>query len=716
VPNHTRHPAALAAAIALAGAVPAAQAVDALVIEARRARGAGIELRGLALRLEPGARADRPRATLRAAVVDAGPTLGSLRQLRIDCGAARLDEPAPGCARARVRAAASPLGPLAFDAAFGLRTDLGTARLEGSGLALGGGRARFTAALGADRWQFDATLERATPRELLPLLPGASALPADLALAGRVDGRLRLAGRVDQGGFDALELGATLGEGTFSNTDGTLAAEQLAATLTITLQPAAPAAGSGGAPALALAATLQADAGQALAGPAFLDLGVHPLQARAQGAWIGERIALDELAVSLRDLLQADGSATLVPAARDAAASPGTAAPWLRAARIDVAELAVGPAYDAVLKTLLAGTPFGQLRAGGNARGRVEVEDGAPRRLALRLDEVSFADARGGSLRMDGLQGELNWAPAGTAPAAPSYLSWRSGGAYGLSGGAARLELQLQGRDVALRAPARIPIFDGGLAVREFSLRAAGTDATQLVFEGDVEPISMPLIAAAFGWPEFQGSVSGRIPRVEYRDRLLTVGGDLEARVFDGRVIGRNLRLQDPLGRWPRLFADVAIDNLDLALVTRTFAIGSITGRLEGRVTGLELFAWSPVAFDAELRTPPGDRSLHRISAKAIGSISNVGGGGGGVESALQSGLFRLFDSYRYDRLGIRCRLRDEVCLMSGIEPAGTGYYLLKGKGVPHIDIVGNEGRVNWPQLVSQIVAQMNSEGELRIE
>ena len=139
--------------------------------------------------------------------------------------------------------------------------------------------------------------------------------------------------------------------------------------------------------------------------------------------------------------------------------------------------------------------------------------------------------------------------------------------------------------------------------------------------------------------------------------------------------------------------------------------------RLGGRVLFL---AADPAVvarqLDGELRTPPGDRSLHRISAKAIGSISNVGGGGGGVESALQSGLFRLFDSYRYDRLGIRCRLRDEVCLMSGIEPAGTGYYLLKGKGLPRIDIVGNEGRVNWPQLVSQIVAQMNSEGELRIE
>ena len=100
-----------------------------------------------------------------------------------------------------------------------------------------------------------------------------------------------------------------------------------------------------------------------------------------------------------------------------------------------------------------------------------------------------------------------------------------------------------------------------------------------------------------------------------------------------------------------------------------------------------------------------------RISARAIGNISNIGGGGGGVYGALQSGLFRLFDTYRYDRLGIRCRLENDVCLMSGIEPVGTGYYLLKGKGLPRIDIVGNVGRVNWPQLVSQIMAQMEGEG-----
>ena len=94
--------------------------------------------------------------------------------------------------------------------------------------------------------------------------------------------------------------------------------------------------------------------------------------------------------------------------------------------------------------------------------------------------------------------------------------------------------------------------------------------------------------------------------------------------------------------------------------------------------------------------TPKGDKSRHRISAKAVSSLSNVGGGGGSVVQALQSGVLRFFDDYSYDKLGIRCRLVGDVCEMSGIEPAPNGYYIVKGSGLPRIDIVGNQGRVNW--------------------
>jgi hypothetical protein len=168
-------------------------------------------------------------------------------------------------------------------------------------------------------------------------------------------------------------------------------------------------------------------------------------------------------------------------------------------------------------------------------------------------------------------------------------------------------------------------------------------------------------------------------------------------------VVGSNIRLQDPLGNFPRFFADVRARDLDLGLVTRTFEVGSITGKLEADVLGLELFAWTPQAFDARLATPKGDKSRHRISAKAVSSLSNVGGGGGGVVQALQSGVLKFFDEYNYDKLGIRCRLRGDVCEMSGVEPAPNGYYIVKGSGIPRIDIVGNQGRVRWSQLISTI-------------
>jgi len=80
-----------------------------------------------------------------------------------------------------------------------------------------------------------------------------------------------------------------------------------------------------------------------------------------------------------------------------------------------------------------------------------------------------------------------------------------------------------------------------------------------------------------------------------------------------------------------------------------------------------------------------------------------VGGGGGSVVQALQSGVLKFFDEYSYEKLGIRCRLRGDVCEMSGIEPAPNGYYIVKGAGIPRIDIMGNQGRVNWNQLMSSI-------------
>ena len=142
-----------------------------------------------------------------------------------------------------------------------------------------------------------------------------------------------------------------------------------------------------------------------------------------------------------------------------------------------------------------------------------------------------------------------------------------------------------------------------------------------------------------------------------------------------------NLRIEQPFGRVPRLNAELAFRCLDLQRVTETFSFGYIQGRLSGDVTGLTLVNWRPVAMDMTFYTPPDDRSQHRISQRAVQNLASVGGGG--AAAALSTGFLRFFEVFAYDRIGLRCRLRDNVCAMSGVGPVksgplGTGYYIVK--------------------------------------
>src|SRR5690606_327061 len=136
------------------------------------------------------------------------------------------------------------------------------------------------------------------------------------------------------------------------------------------------------------------------------------------------------------------------------------------------------------------------------------------------------------------------------------------------------------------------------------------------------------------------------------------------------------------------------------------------SGRLFGTINGLRLVDWSPVAFDAWLRTKGGGR----MSYNAVNDLTSIGGGG--MSAGLQTMALKLFDTFGYRALGLRCRLRDQVCAMGGIEPvpaaadsATAGYTIVEGSGVPRITIVGHRRRVDWPTLVSRLQEATQGQG-----
>jgi hypothetical protein len=530
-------------------------------------------------------------------------------------------------------------------------------------------------------WQVKAATGAARLSALRKFAAPWFALPADVT----GDGEVRLEGTVaDRGAGLIADLGARLDAVDLTNEASTIVTDKLAANARLRMEPRGKDSH--------LVVEVRGRGGQVLVNPVYFDFGANPLELEMRGLLAGDVLAVDSLKLVQARLLDMNGSGRV-----NLAGEMPTLSGDFKLNHVEFPA-----AFASYVAIPLATSLIGDAKTSGSLSGEVSIRDNAPVALRVRPEKLSMT-ANKGSLHLENIEGEVFWSPAGAADAQISRITWTGGGAYGLSGGATSIDFIAYGANFALTRPAKLPVFDGAIAMEHFAMGNLGASDMEVSFKGEVEPISMPLLAKAFGWPEFAGTLAASIPGVRLKNNVLTFDGNVESQVFGGRITGSNIRLQDPLGNFPQFFADVRARDLDLELVTRTFEVGTITGKLEADVLGLQLFAWTPQAFDARLATPKGDKSRHRISAKAVSSLSNVGGGGGGVVQALQSGVLKFFDDYSYEKLGIRCRLIGDVCEMSGIEPAPNGYYIVKGSGLPRIDIVGSQGRVNWNSLMSSI-------------
>ncbi len=361
----------------------------------------------------------------------------------------------------------------------------------------------------------------------------------------------------------------------------------------------------------------------------------------------------------------------------------------MRAADLDVAAL-----YERLLKPTLQGTAFADLRCDGRLDIALAMNDGGLVTANLGLRRVSIED-RSRRFALFGLSGSVPWHREQSTAA---QLRVDGGEILHLPFAAFDLPLELRGMRVRAR-DVHIPILDGKLLVSEFST-SGERESLRWRFSGAIAPISMQQFTAALGLPVMHGTLSAAIPTVSYQESTLKADGALLFNVFDGTILAQNLGLEDPLGRVPKLAADVEMRNLDLDLLTRTFSFGNITGRIDAQIKGLELVNWQPVRFDARLESSPGEYRK-RISQAAVQNISALGGAG--AAAAIQRSFLRFFEQFGYSRLGLSCKLELGVCRMGGIEDVPQGYVIVRGGGIPAINVLGYNRSVGWHELIERL-------------
>ncbi len=361
----------------------------------------------------------------------------------------------------------------------------------------------------------------------------------------------------------------------------------------------------------------------------------------------------------------------------------------------------LGIARDRYLSGFLAPAGFADLLLSGNASATLRIAGGAPASLDARLSGVNAVDPKA-RFTLAGLGGELRW-NAGAEDQA-SELRWESGALFGIGLGPARFAFASSGREMRLARPAEIGTLEGKLRLDHlrWQARQAGESA-RFQFGLSVDKLDLASLSQRLGWPPFSGTISGAIPSARFQDDRLDIDGGLRMSVFGGSVALSELAMERPFGSAPTLTGNVAIEDVDLEQITKVTGFGTITGRLDGQVRDLRLLSWSPVAFDARLQTDDGWQGKRRISQRAVKDISDVGGGG--VAGGLQGKALAFFDDFAYQRIGLACKLRDNVCSMDGVAPAGDGYIIVEGASLPRIQVVGFRRQVDWPTLVARLEA-----------
>ncbi len=375
---------------------------------------------------------------------------------------------------------------------------------------------------------------------------------------------------------------------------------------------------------------------------------------------------------------------------------------------VDRLHLAFPGAYRRYLEPVAAAWTLDGLQVTGSLDWQGSISSSEIDSGDLDISDLSVVDTSRNRFALTGLNTSLR--PGDYQH--DSQLGWQGLLLGRINLGAGEALLDSEPGAFALLEPLELGVLGGQVRLDRLRYALPGSPSAQersrFELEASLADIDMEQLTAAFDWPGFSGRLSGEVPGVRFEDGVLDVDGEITVQVFDGTVRIRQLAAERVFGVLPSLSADIELDDLDLEQLTETFEFGRIGGRIDGHVANLRMLDWSPVAFDAWAGTPERQGSSSEISRQAVNHLTTIGGGG--ATAALSGPLIRMFNNFSYKRLGLGCRLANNVCAIRGLEDDGQSVLILEGSGLPKITVRAFNRSVDWPQMVANLAAVSSGE------
>lgn len=432
---------------------------------------------------------------------------------------------------------------------------------------------------------------------------------------------------------------------------------------------------------------LRQDAGELLAGAVYLPAPKQPLSLAVAGqrSPAGE-LVIDEFELRDPEALEIEGRARLRP----------TATGWTAAdIALESISLDLPLGWDRWLDGWAGAAGFPGLETSGRVTAEAAFGTDQSPRLSAQLASVSMRDPAD-RLAIEALEGTVAWDVDGPN----ADLGWQGATLYNLPFRDARLRLASDELGPRLIEPLRLPLFDGALVLDGLRSPAEASSEALVELDARIEPVSLAALTRQLGLPEFGGRLSGRFPGIRLAGDRIAFTGGIDINAFDGTIRLADLVIERPFGTLPALSTDVTLSRLDLLELTGAFNFGRMEGRASGWMRGLRLLDWQPVAMDARVFTHE-DVPRRRISQRAVEDLTSLGGAGGALVTGT---VLTFFEDFPYERVGLACRLANNICHVGGVAPHESGgFYIVEGRGLPRLDVIGHRRLVDWPLLLRQL-------------
>lgn len=603
---------------------------------------------------------------------------GRLSGLVLRCLSERDEAGDRHCREGRLEAEGTPVGKQTTTWT-GTLTAAGALTVAVPALRLGRGRAAVDVRYGGGDWHLQVALKRVAAQTITRVAQAAWP-PVAWGLKGALSGRVEASGADGEPG--TLDARLVLGGLTFNATDGTQAAEQLEARFDVDARRR-----NG---TWRFNSRLRLPRGQLYVDPVFVDFDAFPTEFALAGSWQPNttRLNVDSFSAGL-------GKAASLNAAGRLRTSDLSAEDLTIALRSDDA----AGLYDVMLQPFLIGSPVDDLEIQGRVGLALHADNAGVSQVGLELGNLTLRD-RQERFSVDRLRGTVGWARSEAGSA--SRIGVAGAEILRVPIGAFDVQARFAGDRVVLLQPIVVPLLGGDIALDSFALEGALVAGRLPSWRASasMRDVSLGELTRVLDWPPFDGSVAGQLRDMQYADQTFRIGGGLSLDAFDGRMRVDNLVIREPLGSVPVLEAEASFEGLSLEELTKTFSFGRIDGRLDGVVDGISLVAWEPDHFDLHFFTPAGDRSRRRISQRAVENLTELGNGG---TAALSATILRFFEEFRYEAIDLKVGLRGETATLDGLARPDGGYYLVKGAGLPRIDVIGRNRRVAWKDLVERL-------------